>query len=225
MTPATMTAPSTVEQEQRLVVGTMTWRQYEAALGAFQEQAGLRITFIEGRLTLLSPTRRHDWHAKALGRLVEAVANGLGIEWETAGHATYRRKDIEVGVEGDDTYYFGAHAELMRGPRDIDLATQPPPDLAIEVEVTHPADDAVAVWARLGVPEVWRLNTERWELTFGLRQGDGTYAPSPRSAGLPELEPGDVLAQLKLAEQLGSSRWYAQLDGWVRGTLLTRRGG
>jgi Uma2 family endonuclease len=225
MTPATMTAPSTVEQEQRLVVGTMTWRQYEAALGAFQEQAGLRITFIEGRLTLLSPTRRHDWHAKALGRLVEAVANGLGIEWETAGHATYRRKDIEVGVEGDDTYYFGAHAELMRGPRDIDLATQPPPDLAIEVEVTHPADDAVAVWARLGVPEVWRLNTERWELTFGLRQDDGTYAPSPRSAGLPELEPGDVLAQLKLAEQLGSSRWYAQLDGWVRGTLLTRRGG
>jgi Uma2 family endonuclease len=207
-----------------LVIPHLKWEQYEAVTAAFGDRPALKTVFVDGRLTLLSPSRRHDWHEKALGRLVEAVANGLGIEWETAGHATYRRKEVGVGVEGDDTYYFGAHAELMRGPVEVDLASQPPPDLAIEVEVTHPADDAVAAWGRLGVPEVWRLNTERWTLVFGLRQPDGTYGPSPRSAAIPVLEPGDVLAQLRLAEQLGFSRWCAQLDDWVRGAILPRHG-
>jgi Uma2 family endonuclease len=212
------------QAEMYLVIPRLKWEQYEMVTGAIGDRPALKTIFVDGRLTLLSPTRRHDWHERALGRLVEAVADGLGIESEPAGHATYRRKDVEVGIEGDETYYFGAHAELMRGPVDVDLASQPPPDLAIEVEVTHPADDAVAVWGRLGVPEVWRLNTKRWTLVFGLLQPDGTYAPSPRSAALPLLEPGDVLAQLRLAEQLGLTRWRAQLDGWVRGTILPRRG-
>src|SRR5947199_5995008 len=113
----------------------------------------------------------------------------------------------------------------MRGPHDIDLTTQPPPDLAIEVEVTHSADDAVAAWGRLGVPEVWRLDAHRWTLAFGLRRDDGTYAPAARSAAFPVLEPADVLAQLRLAEELGSSRWFAQLGGWVRDVLAQRQDG
>jgi Uma2 family endonuclease len=225
MTSTTLTTPGTVEEEQRLVLSAVPWQQYEAVLRAFPEQAGLRITYISGRLTLLSPTRRHDWYENALGRLVEAVASGFGIEWEASGHSTYRREDVDAGVEGDKTYYFGANAETMRGPVEVDLSTQPPPDLAIEVEVTHRADDSVSVWGRLGVPEVWRLDVDRGTLAFGARQADGSYAPAPRSVAFPELEPNDVMTQLRLAGQLGSSRWVAQLDGWVRNVLLPRRGG
>ncbi len=113
----------------------------------------------------------------------------------------------------------------MRGRQNIDLTTQPPPDVAIEIEVTHPADDAIAAWGRLGVPEVWRLNDGHWTLQFGLRRDDGTYAPAPRSAALPVLEPADVLGQLRLAEEIGAARWHAQLNDWVRDVLLPRRGG
>jgi Uma2 family endonuclease len=221
----TLAPEQTAQDEQRLVLSSISWWQYETVLQAFPEQAGLRIIYLDGRLTFVSPTRRHDWHEKTLGHIVAAVATGLGIEWEPSGHTTYRREEKRGGVEGDETYYLGANAERMRGPVDVDLTTQPPPDLAIEVEATHRADDSVAVWGRLGVPEVWRLDLKRWTLTFGVRQPDGTYAPAPRSAGLTPLEPNDVLEQLRLAEQLGSSRWYAQLDGWVRGTILPRRGG
>lgn len=202
----------------------ISWSQYESLLQTFPEQAGLRITYIDGRLTLLSPKRRHDWHEDALGQLVRAVAFGLGVEWEPAGHTTYRREDLVAGVEGDQTFYFGANAETMRGPVDVDLTTQPPPDLAIEVEVTHRADDSIAVWGRLGVPEIWRLNVDRWTLVFAIRKNDGTYAMVPQSLAFPELNPDDVLSQLRLAGQLGSSRWYAQLDGWVRTVLIPRRG-
>jgi Uma2 family endonuclease len=216
--------PQATEPEQRLVLNGIDWRQYEKVLEAFPEQAGLRITYLDGRLTLLSPTRPHDWVERTLDHIVVAVAQGLGIEWEPAGHTTYRRERDEAGVEGDSTYYFGKHAEIMRGPREVDLTTQPPPDLAIEVEASHRADDSVAVWGRLGVPEVWRLDIKKWALTFGHRQDDGTYAPIPTSVALSPLEPGDVLNQLRIAEQLGSSRWYAQLDHWVRTVILPRRG-
>lgn len=215
----------TREPEQCLVLSPISWGQYESVLETFPEQAGLRITFIEGRLTLLPPSRRHDWFEKALGRLVEAVAEGAGIECEISGHATYRREGLGAGVEGDRTYYFGANAELMRGPVNVDLTNQPPPDLAIEVEATHRADDSVAAWGRIGAPEVWRFDIDRWALSFGKIRADGTYEQVSRSVHLLGLEPDDVLSQLKLAEQLGWSRWVAQLGGWARTPVLPKRGG
>jgi Uma2 family endonuclease len=215
---------TSVDSEQCLVLNGIGWKQYEKVLEAFPEHSGLRIVFLDGRLTLLSPSRRHDWIETNLGYLVAAVAHGLEIEWEPAGHTTYRREKDEGGVEGDNTYYFGKNAESMRGVNEIDLGSQPPPDLAVEVEATHRADDSLTVWGRLGVPEVWRLDTKKWTLTFGFRQLDGRYAPIARSAALSPLEPADVLSQLTLARQLGTARWYAQLDQWVRTVILPRRG-
>ena len=221
----TLSAPKVLEQEPCLVLDLIQWGQYEKILEALPEKAGLRIIYLDGRLTFLSPSYRHDIDGERCGQLVVALANGCGIVWEQAGHTTYRLRKKTGGVEGDKTFYFGENAERMLGEREVDLTTQPPPDLAIEVEATHPADDSVTVWGRLGVPEVWRLDLQRGTLVFGLRRDDGTYVPAPRSAGLPLLEPADVLGQLRLAEELGSSRWFAQLDGWVRTVLLPRRGG
>ena len=93
----------------------------------------------------------------------------------------------------------------MKGPVDIDLATQPPPDLAIEVEVTHRADVSMGVYGRLGVPEVWRFDVEHEKLTFWRRRDDGTYGAIPRSEALPMLEPSDILGQLRGADELGRS--------------------
>ena len=129
--------------------------------------ACVRVIYVDERLTFLTASRRHEWFARRLAELVKAVASAAGIRWEDAGSATYRRREKEVGVEGDETFYFGAHAELMRGSVDVDLATQPPPDLAIEVEITHPADDALLVYGRLGVPEVWRFDVEDWSSPSG----------------------------------------------------------
>lgn len=224
----TATPPDTgcVQGEQWMVLRGVGWDQYEALLKAFPEQPGLRVTYVDRRLTLVSPiSRRHDWHEHVLGRLVETIAMALGIEWEPAVHSTFHREDLEAGVEGDQTFYFGEHAVMMRGPVNVDLTTQPPPDLAIEVELSHRSDDSVEVWRRLGVPEVWRLDVDGGSLVFLSREPDGSYKPAGRSRALAVLEPADVLSQIELAKRVGSSRWVKQLDDWIRDTILPRRGG
>ena len=220
---AILAEPDLFEGEQCLVLSGVDWDQYVTISDAFPERRGLRMIYNDGSLTLLTLSRRHDWFADYLDSIVKAVAVGCGIEIDVAGSATLRLEGNKAGVEGDRTYYFGAHAEMMSGPIDIDLTTQPPPDLAIEVEVTHAADEAVATYARLKVPEVWRYHARRRALAFLVLGEDGSYQPVPRSRNLPLLAPEDVLAQLKLAEETNSfSRWSSQLNEWVRITFLPR---
>lgn len=219
---ATLAEPKAIAEEQVLILHGIRWAQYVTIGDALPERRGLKMTFVNGRLTFLNKSRQHNWLAERLGDLVLAVARGLGICWEPAGSATFRLENPGVGIEGDKTFYFGANAERMQGPLNIDLATQPPPDLAIEVEVTHPADDSMLVYGRLGVPEVWRFDVGREALGFWRRE-DRSYATSPRSVAFPVLEPRDVLDQLRLAEELGSSRWHDRLRDWVRDMMLARR--
>lgn len=221
---STLTVPAIADSDQRFVLNAVCWKQYEAVLQAFGEHAGLRLIYVDGRMTLLSPSRPHDWPAEKLGQLVIALATVYRIEIEDSGHTTYRLEGLGAGVEGDKTYYFGANARMMRGPKNVDLTSRPPPDLAIEVENPHKANDALVVWGRFGVPEVWRLDVNRGTLVFGLRRDDGSYAPSSRSAAFPELEPSDVLEQLRLAESLGTTDWHLQIPDWVRTVLVPRQG-
>src|SRR5262245_47381798 len=189
---ATMTPAITTADEQQIVLNNVGWDQYQTITDALPEASALKTVYIDRRLTLVSPSRRHGWYEDCFGHLVLAIADGFGILSEPAGATTFRHKQQEVGAEADKAYYFGANAERMKGPQEIDLKTQPPPDLVIEVEVTHPAADAVEVWSRLEVPEIWHFNVQRWTLVFILRREDGSYAPSPRSAAFPVLEPADV---------------------------------
>ncbi|WP_435009816.1 Uma2 family endonuclease [Tundrisphaera lichenicola] len=209
--------------EQHLVLHGVDWEQYVTINDALPDRSGLRMIYIDGSLTFSTLSRRHDWFEDRFDKIVMVVALQCGIEYEVAGSATFRSEGQKVGVEGDRTYYFGPHAEIMRGPIDIDLSTQPPPDLAIEVELTHLADDAIATYARIGVPEVWRFNVRRKTLAFLLLGEDGVYHPAARSRSLPPLGPEDVLGQLRIAEETPSmTRWFAQLNDWVRVAILTR---
>jgi Uma2 family endonuclease len=209
--------------EQHLVLYGIEWDQYITMNDALPERRGVRMIYIDGSLTILTLSRRHDWFVDYLDSIIKLVAVGCGIEVEFAGSATFRLATEKVGVEGDRTYYFGPNAEIMSGPLDIDLTSQPPPDLAIEVDLTHSAKKAIATYARIGVPEVWRYDERKGKLTFLILGDERVYHSTPRSRSLPQLVPEDVLGQLKLADEVGSfSRWFAQLPEWVRTTILPR---
>lgn len=201
------------------------WHQYVTIADALPECQGVRMIYLDGELSIVTTSREHDWHGERLSQLVVALAAALDILWEDAGQATYRREADLAGVEGDKTFYFGANAETMLGPKNIDLMTQPPPDLAIEVELSHPADAAVSTWGRLGVPEIWRVDAETDATTFLRRNPDGTYSEVPVSGALPGLAPEDVQARLKEADAIGAARWHRGLTAWIQGTFLPRRGG
>lgn len=218
----TITTPA--EIEPKIVMDRISYAQYEAMNDAISERHDPRMIYAGGRLTLLSPSRLHDWYAGLIDYLIAAVATASEVAWDIAGQATYRRPDREAGVEGDRAYYFGVNAEQMKGPQNIDLSTQPPPDLVVEVEHTHSADDAMVAWGRIGARELWRYDVGRQSISSWSRIEDGSYRPIAQSLFLPIVRPEDVNAQLYLAESLGLGPWYAQLGDWVRQTLLPRLG-
>ncbi len=224
-TPDAAAAPLLLDAlgDQRIVIPNLGWEEYVAINDAIVERPNIRMFYCDGRLTLLTESRKHGWYGERLGQLVAELARVLKVPIEDAASATFRRRAKRRGVEGDKTFYFRENATKMKGSKDIDLDVQPPPDLAIEVEVSHSADDAVIAWGGLGVSEVWRFDPIAMECTFWSRRADGTYDCIKRSLAFPMLTPDDVVEQMRLADELGSGEWYARLGRWVRKVIVPRK--
>ena len=223
---ATVEPPALHEEiEQRLDLRGIGWDRYVTISDALPDRRGLRLIYLDGSLTFLTLSRRHDWYVENVAQIVTAVAFHCGLRWNIAGSATFRLEGLGAGVEGDRTYYFGDHAAQMSGNRNIDLTTQPPPDLAIEVEVTHPADQAMATYARIGVPEVWRISPARGGVGFWSLGEAGTYETIAWSKSLPMLSDRDILGQLILADEIPEyADWFGQMQRWVRDVIVPRVG-
>jgi Uma2 family endonuclease len=78
------------------------------------------------------------------------------------GSTTLDRSDLERGAEPDNAYYI-QNQPLVAG-RKVDLATDPPPDLVVEVDITHSDINKPALYASMGVPEFWRYNGREWSI-------------------------------------------------------------
>ena len=103
---------------------------------------------------------------------------------------------------------------------ELDLTIDPPPDLAIEIDISRSSLDRMGIYAALGVPEIWRFDGET--LRVGRLSADGTYAPSPASVALPFLPMAEVVRFLRLAEGMDHSRWGREFRAWVRDELAPR---
>ncbi len=202
--------------ETSFVIEGLTYRQYLTISDALPDRAVPRLVFVDGRLTFVSPSRHHEFGSDCLCDLVKTVALGCGIPLAPARSSTYRSPDARTGVEGDGAFYLRLNAGLMRGSINIDLSTQPPPDLVIEVQYAHSADDAVSAWGRLRVPDIWRYDVRRGALLILRRRDDGSYESVERSPGLPGLTVADIVDQLQRAETLEYGAWLAQLQAWTR---------
>ena len=172
--------------DQRVRLHGMSWQAYEALLAWRGEWSGVRMTYLEGELELMTPSIDHEDFKTRLARLVEAWAEEMDIELEGAGSWTLRDESAERGAEPDECY--------VRGPlRGVTV-----PDFAIEVVWTSGGIDKLEVYRKLGVREVWIW--ERGELHFHLLRGD-RYVRGPRSQVVPELDPALIESCMKSPSQ------------------------
>ena len=211
--------------EQHFVMGRVTWDAYLKISEALEDQPGLRLIYCDGRLAFVGKSRRHEWLSECLGHLVMGIAAQLGVPCEPAGEATYRLHEKGAGLEGDRTFHFGANALAMRGGENYNFSTDPPPDLAIEVEVSHPADDAIIAWGRAGVPEVWRFDVASSTCSFWRRRDQGNYEAISRSECLPQISTDDVVELVQKARAIGVAPCLAQIPHWVDQVLRPRLSG
>ena len=143
-------------QEQRFVFSNMDWPSY-LAMGEILRDRPIRMTYDRGVLELMTTSPEHEKAKKLLGRFVEALTEELDIDIASGGSMTCRREDEEGSLEPDECYWI-EHEEQVRGRIDIDLESDPPPDLAIEAEISRSVLSRLGIYARLGVPEVWRTD-------------------------------------------------------------------
>jgi len=212
-----------------MVLEGISWETY-VGLRDLEENDHIRMTYLDGTLILMSPQFIHDRGAWRLGLLVCHVAEALAIDVAGTGNTTFRRggrgKRKGTGKEPDNAFYVGANESRIRNKDTIDLTVDPPPDLAIEVDNKRDSRVALKIYARLGVPEVWRFHAPKRTLWFGRLVGEG-YETIDMSLCLPVLTPALVLEALGVAQgpDMSDTRWLGWLREWARGLPVPPRAG
>ncbi|HEX8911706.1 MAG TPA: Uma2 family endonuclease [Humisphaera sp.] len=219
VTPPAGAPPDLLPPGAALLEG-VSWETYER-LREETDAAGqaLHITYDRGTMLLMPPLPDHETWKKLTGRMVEMIAIDLRIPMRALGGATWRRRDQAGGLEADECYYV-QNERAVRGKRTIDLASDPPPDLAFESENTHAALDKLAVYARLGVPEVWRYDGARLSAVL-LEEAGGRreYVPTETSRAFPFLRPADLEPFLSRVFDVDETSLLLEFRDWVAATL------
>jgi Uma2 family endonuclease len=152
-----------------------------------------------------------------LDLLVAVVADALGVPVFGVGSTTLRRRELARGSEPDSSFYI-QNIDRPGDLRRIDLATDPPPDLVIEIDITSPSVPKLPIYAEFGVPEVWRYSERTMRI---LVLADGQYVEAGESRALPGVLATHLTEMLRDHFTLDDGAWLRRVRDWAR-TLEAR---
>lgn len=166
--------------EKRVALLHLTWSAYQQILDLLPEGRSTRLTYDRGTLEITMPSELHEFARELISRFIYFLVSELGLNLKTMGSTTLDREDLSRGAEPDSAYYIKNQA-LVSG-RTVDLTVDPPPDLVVEIDITHSDIDKLALYAAMGVPEFWRYNGQDWRI-YVLESG--SYQECDRSPTFP----------------------------------------
>lgn len=202
-----------------MLLSPVSWGTYEALLKDL-DSPGVRLTYDNGSLEIMTLGHGHERFSRLIGRLIESLTEELNIPIHSGGSTTFKREAKKRGLEPDECYWI--QNELpMRGKREFDIETDPPPDLAIEIDITSSSLNRMSIYAMLGVKEVWRFDGET--LAVSCLEPDGSYTPRKQSPTFPSLPLGRVLRFLQDSEARDETSLVRRFRAWVRKELLPAR--
>jgi Uma2 family endonuclease len=203
---------------QSLLLRDVSWQDFEEILGELGESRSSRLAYDRGVLEVMTPLPEHEYFKTVIGDVVKDVADELDQDYESYGSTTWRKRAEAAGLEPDDCFYFQNEA-VVRGRVDLDLQRDPPPDLALEIDVTSKSLDRLPIYARLGVPEVWRYEpgvAGRLRL-YGLR-GD-RYEEIAVSLVFPQLPIQELPMLIERYRYAGRRSLRRAVRDWVRAVM------
>ena len=196
--------------EQRVVLRLLTWQRFLTFRQSLSPARNTRLTYAEGTLEITMPLEIHEFSAWLIGRFIYILASELGMETKTMGSTTLDKKTLDRSGEPDAAYYI-QNQPLVAG-RDINLEQDPPPDLIVEVDITHTNIDKLRLYAVMGVPEFWRYNGESWQI-YQL-QGSA-YQEIQHSPTFPQV-PKTKLYEFLTTARTSEMRADRELREWIR---------
>ncbi len=197
---------------QRLLLDDMSWGTYERILRALQHRR-LRITYDDGSLEIMTLSLHHERTSHLLGLLITILALELGVEISGGGSLTMRRRLKKKGLEPDECFWT-EYSAAMRNKKDYDSRRDPPPDLALEVEISRSALNRMRIYAALRVPEVWRWRNEK--LTVHLLNEQGTYEEVGMSKAFAGFDPQHLVGFVELGVSEGDTKMIRAFQSWIK---------
>jgi Uma2 family endonuclease len=187
-----------IEPGERVILQNVDWPRLEAILQELGDDRNTRIAYCHEVLEIMAPLPEHEITKENLVDLVKILLEELGIDCMPIGSTALKKLQEKAGVEPDSAFYI-QNCARMQGKLTFDLAIDPPPDLAIEIDLT--SKTKVDAYLTIGVPEVWRY--DRGQLTINVLQ-DGQYVAVSQSGILPPWMPPSVLIAYVQRIQTGS---------------------
>ncbi|MBW4483758.1 MAG: Uma2 family endonuclease [Tildeniella torsiva UHER 1998/13D] len=198
VTSAFNTQASIALGEKRVTLRGLDWQAYQQIYQALPQTRAARFTYDRGALEITMPLEDHEFAVRLIELFIRILVVERGLKIKTLGSTTLDREDLNRGAEPDNAYYI-QNQPLVMG-KTIDLQTDPPPDLVVEVDITHTDIDKLSLYANLGISEFWRYNGKVWRI---YQLENGAYREVETSLTFPIVAKANLyefLAQAKLDE-------------------------
>ena len=202
--------PSPQKTTQRVVLSNISWQTYQSLLAEAGDKRSSRFSYSQGVLEIIMPSDLHETINCLLKRIVTALTEELDLKIKGFGSTTLNREDLKQGAEPDSCFYIQNVARIL-GKR-LDISTDPPPDLVIEVDITSPSSNRFVVYTQLEIPEVWRYWGEGVQI-YQLQNRE--YIICDRSPTFPILSAAMLNQFLQMAESQDDNAIIRSLRQWV----------
>lgn len=196
--------------EKRVTFHHLNWQSYQQILHALPQTRSARLTYDRGILEITMPLEDHEFAVRLIERFIYFLVIEMGLKIKTMGSTTLEQEDLDRSPEPDNAYYI-QNQPLVAG-RAVRLESDPPPDLVVEIDITHTDIDKLRLYASLGVPEFWRYNGQIWRIYQLQGQQYQEVEASPTFPTVPKAKLYEFLA---LAQQ-DEVEAEQQLRSWLR---------
>jgi Uma2 family endonuclease len=211
------TIAAEIPRDHWVVFQDVPWEIYVGLLKA-RGQGRVRITYYRGVLEIMTLSKLHEILSEVLDNFVKVLVREYGLEVQSVGSMTMHLEELQAGGEADKSYYI-QNEEVVREREKYDPAVDPPPDLAVEVDISSSSSRRMLVFAELGIPEVWQHNGER--LVFNSLSKKGKYQVVEQSLTFPGLSAADLQSFIDRRGTMGEIALDEELAKWIRALRKT----
>ena len=199
---------------QRIYLPDISWEEFEQILLELGEKRITRIAYCAGELEIWMPLPEHERIKVLISNLLVVLLEELDLPWESLGSSTFKNSSMKTGIEPDDCFYI-KNCQTILGKKRLDLEVDPPPDLAIEIDLTSPT--RLGAYEALGVPEIWRYQQGKLSIFILV---DGHYVESVTSSLFPTLPINEEFTRiLDRSSEILMSEARKEFRQWVRKNL------
>ena len=203
-----------IQPGQQLLVEDVNWQQFESILAELGERRASRLSYSNGRLEIMVPLPEHEKAKEIIGDMVKILLEARQIAFESLGSTTLKNERMSQAVEPDTCFYIQNQAAVI-GKNRLDMSVDPPPDLAIEIDLTSRTQ--LDNYQILGVPELWRY--ARRGLQINVLQAE-QYIESDVSPTFPNIPIVELVNQYTQQSQVaGRTRAIQAFRNWVAENL------